>query len=269
MLGPDRERKRQRIAQLSQALGVHLLDQQRVTAASLSSMNIGALLRQHPSAGPVRLVVIDDAHKIPAAHAAVIESCLDAASTVACVVLLVDGPDGMSIGAPLRKLAARASVERFDAAQASARPFALVDAVSRGDAAAALGAMHEQLREGKEEVELVGLLVWQLHRWLTVKRGLETGWPVGRVAELAGIKDWQVERTVQDASAWTSERLSQLLQECWNVDVGIKTGKLVPRVALEALLVRVCLSRPAGRDGPPSLSSRAVSPPASRSSGGA
>lgn len=257
------------MAQLTKALGVHLLDQQRLSASALASLNVGALLRQHPSAGPLRLVVIDDAHKTPAAQAARLAESLAASAGVACLVLLVDGPDGMSIGAqhPLRELAARATVERFDAAGPSGapKPFALVEAIARRDTGSALEAMHRQLREGKEEVELVGLLVWQLNRWLSLRRGVEAGWSGARLAELAGVKDWQLERAVQESAAWPAERLAHLLQECWNVDVGIKTGKLVPRVALEALLVQVCLPRAEARGRSPSRSGSAAARPASRS----
>ena len=99
-----------------------------------------------------------------------------------------------------------------------------------------------------------------MHRWLSGQRGLEAGWSGERLAELAGIKSWQLARTVEEAARWPVEQLSQLLQECWNVDVGIKTGKLVPRVALEALLVQMCV---------PSRSARDAAQSGFRSSGGA
>lgn len=265
LLGPDRERKRQRLSQLTQALQVHLLDQQRVPASALPSMNIGALLRQHPLASRLRLVVIEDAQKIAAAQAALMQAQWAAAAHVACLVLLIDG----ELTAHLRALAEQGTVERFGLAAPVAKPFALVEAIARRDTAAALEAMHEQLRDGKEEVELVGLLVWQLQRWLSVQRGLEAGWSGERAASLAGIKPWQTARVLEEAAQWPIERLSHLLQQCWDVDVGIKTGKLAPRVALEALLVRMCLSRPEGRDVPPAPSGRAAAQSGSRSSGGA
>lgn len=243
MLGSDRERKRQRLSQLAQTLGVHLLDQQRVAASSLPSMNVGALLRQHPVASRLRLVVIEDAHRMSAAQAALVHAHLAAAAQVACLVLLVEGPDGMSIGAhhPLQALASAGTVERFEAAPSgSPKPFALVEAIARRDTASALEALHEQLREGKEEVEVVGLLVWQLQRWVNAQRGLEAGWSGERLASLTGLKPWQLARGLEDAARWPLERLHQLLQQCWDVDMGIKTGKLLPRVALEALVVQMC-----------------------------
>ena len=253
LVGADRARKRQRVAQLAQTFQVALLDRHHVSAAEVSAAELAALAREHPAASPVRLLVIEEAQRLDRACLALVTEQWEGLTQVACLILLVDGEPASAH--PLAALARSVVVERFEIVGGApgAQRFALVEAIARRDVAAACRAMQEQLALGKDVTDLVGMLVWQLSRWLTVRRCLEAAMPQERMRAAAGLEPWQLQRVLQDVADRSSTHLRQLLERCWEVDVAIKTGRTVPRVALEALVVACCLPRPsvtvAGRGG--------------------
>ena len=244
-LGPDRSRKRQRITQLIEALGISPLDHHEISAAEWSSSRLLALAREHPAASPVRLIVIDDAHRLDGACLSVLTEQLEVLTQLACLVLLVETE--LPAHHPLTTLASRVTVEPFaglSSPDARATRFAAIEAVARRDVAAALHAVHEHLASGKEIVELVGLLVWQLQRWLTVSHLLEAGVERERIETLTGLRAWQLERVLAELAGRPPAVLRQALRRCWELDVATKTGRTIPRLALEELIVELCLPRP-------------------------
>ncbi|GEM_PF-1483690 len=309
-VGPDRARKRERLAILIQELGVDVLDQQILPAQAWSARALAGTIRQQPIASPTRLVVIEDAEQLDAA-------CLALFADIAwrdqptCVVLCADGL--LQASPSLAALAAEASVESFDwlpvadaqrwitgyvarlrktitpeAVRAlthtvgtdtmalrgvldqllmwvGARPqitaadletfvtpaapatntFALVNALAQRDMAAAVQAFHEQLASGKDALEVLGLMIWQVQRWLLVSQLLQAGCADSRIEQVTGIKAWQLGRLRSELAGRPPEHLRQVLRQCWELDVAAKRGQIpLVGVAVEMLVVRMCLSEP-------------------------
>ena len=133
------------------------------------------------------------------------------------------------------------ATEEFPARSApAAKPFALTEALGRRDAGTALSAMRDQLVGGKEPLELLGLVAWQLQRWVVVRRLLDAGVAAERVGELTGLKPWQVERIRSEVARRPLETLDDLLERCWRLDVDAKSGRAIPELALEQLVLEVC-----------------------------
>ena len=306
-LGPDRTRKRERIAILAQELGVDVLDQEQIRGPLLAQPALAAAMRQQPVASPVRLLIVEDAERLPAPCV----SMLDDAGwreQAACVVLDAEGP--LQAGHPLAVLKDAAVVETFawlsvpetqrwitgyaarcrkqvapdvsplliqacgaDTVALGAvldqlinwvgsRPqitaadvrvfltppppvnsFALVNAIAQRDAAAAVQACHDQFAAGKDPLELLGLVVWQVQRWWQVAHLLRAGYSEQRIEAVTGIKAWQVGRLRGEIAGRSVEELSRWLRRCWELDVAGKQGRVpVLRVAVETLVVQLCLS---------------------------
>ena len=241
-LGSDRSRKRERLTQLTELLGINLLDRHDISAHGVSPSHLLALAREHPVASPVRLVVVDDAQRLDGACVTALTKQLELLTQVACLVLLVDGD--LPTTHPLAALTTQVVVERFDRPSPEPNRFAFVNAIARRDVGAALQAVQEHLTSGKEIVELLGLLVWQLQRWLTVNHLLEAGLAPERVEALTGLRAWQLQRTSAELAGRPTAVLRQILRRCWELDVAAKTGRTIPRMALEGLVVELCLPRP-------------------------
>jgi DNA polymerase III delta subunit len=156
-LGPDRFRKQQRLAHFRQSLKVQPLDAHELNARQLTPAALGTLIREYPAASPARLVVVEEAHRLTPACLKVLEHHHAALKSVACVVLLSEAP--LEPSHPLLALKPYAAVESFEEGRSKpSSAFAILEAVGRRDAAAALRAMQDQLAEGKEVVELLGLV---------------------------------------------------------------------------------------------------------------
>ena len=228
LCGSDRARKLARVRELKGALAVELIDQHQVNGATLRLEELAGLLREPPLASRHRLLLIDEADDLDEACVALLIEHSRAPSQSTALILLVDAEvEGKS---PWRALGPQAVVERFTAQEEAPSGFELVNAIARRDAVAALAGLHEQLTAGKEVLEVVGLLGWQLQRWLLVKRGEHTG-----------LQPWQLERLRGEVASRSLEGLQRSVRRVWEVDVAAKQGRLPSsRVAVESLVVELC-----------------------------
>jgi len=307
--GPDRYRKRERVNVFARTRAVDPLDRHETSALQLSASTLITLVRTQPAASLIRLIVIDEAHRLDGACLKALGEQAELLKQTTCLILLVDVD--IDANHPLASIKPHASVEHFawlsshevsrwvqrdvaahkkriaasaiqDLLQAygadlagikaflsqviswvGSRPqlsqadvrvflrvpvtksqFALVDAIAKRDVATALQAVQEQLAAGKEVLELLGLLVWQLQRWLTVGQWMEAGIPPDGIAQRSGLRPWQLERMQRELADRPVDSLRWALQRCWELDVAAKSGRVPsPRVALEQLIVALCLPR--------------------------
>jgi DNA polymerase III delta subunit len=240
-LGPDRSAKLQRLHELERSLKIQPTDSHRLQASPATGAELLALCRQQPLESPVRLVVVDEAHRLNAASVAALLERAPAIGQVTRLILLVETE--LSLRHELAKPHPEITVERFPAApEAPLKPFALTEALGAGDAAAALRAAQDQLRAGREPLELVGLVAWQVQRWVTVKRLLDAGSTLDGIVSSTGFKLWQVQRLQSEVERRPLTRLQRELERCWELDVDAKRGRTSPELAIEQLILEVCLS---------------------------
>ena len=239
-LGPDRARKLQRVGELRRSLSIQPLDAHQLDAAATTPAQVLALCRQQPAASPLRFIVIDQAHRLSSICVDALVQQAEVIAGVACVLLLVEAE--LPPRHPLAQPHPAITTERFPGQPMTpARPFALTDALGRRDAAAAFLAAHEQLVAGKEPLELVGLVAWQLGQWVRVKRLQQAGYDAQRMVSAAGLRSWQVERWLGEVADRSLDSLQRLLARCWQLDVDAKGGRTPPHVALEQLIAEMCL----------------------------
>jgi DNA polymerase III delta subunit len=237
-LGPDRALKIQRVRELERSLKVQSLDRHQLDAATLTGAGLLAVCRQQPAVSPVRLVVVDQAHKLDQATVDALQAHAQAIAATACVVLLVETE--LSVRHPLAKAGAAIKTERFTRPESAARPFALADALSIQDPAGALTAIHDQLTAGRAPAELFGLIAWQLNRWVIFKRLAAAGRLESEVAAVLGVKPWQAQRLQAEVSGRSLDWLERRLERCRQLDIDSKTGRMIPEVAVEQLVVELC-----------------------------
>jgi len=120
------------------------------------------------------------------------------------------------------------------------KPFALVDALGNRDVAGALLAVHEQLVNGKEPLELLGLVAWQLQRWVMVRRLLDDGHGTAQIADVARIRPWQAQRLQSEVAHRPLSSLQGLLVRCWQLDTDAKRSAAIPQLAVEQLVLEIC-----------------------------
>lgn len=242
-VGPDRPRKFQRIQELERALKVQPLDRHQVDAAATTGAELLALCRQRPAVSPVRLIVVDQAHRLPAEAVDALLQHAEVIAKSACVVLLVEIE--LSARQALAQAKGRMRSEPFPGRDTIAvKPFALTDALGARDAAEALAAVRDQLAAGRGPLELLGLVAWQVNRWLMVKRLRDAGYGAERIATATGLRAWQVQRLESEVRARSLASLQDLLTRCWQVDTEAKSGRAIPELAVEQLVLEICLPPP-------------------------
>jgi DNA polymerase III delta subunit len=240
-LGPDRPRKLQRIHELERTLGIQPLDRHQVDAATTTSAQLLALSRQQPAASPVRFIVVDQAHRLDNACVDALRQQAPVIAKSACLVLLVELE--LSLRHALAQPSEAITTERFPGRSTPpVKPFALTDALGTGDVARALAAVHDQLLAGKEPLELLGLVAWQLHRWVMIRRLLNAGYSAERMAVVTGLRSWQVQRLHSEVAHRSLGSLQQVLEQCWQLDVDAKSGRIIPELAIEQLVVEACVT---------------------------
>ncbi len=251
LLGPDRPSKFQRIQRLEQTLGVQPLDRHQLDATTITAPALIALCRQQPATSPVRLIVVDQAHRLDRACVDALLHHAKVMAQSACLVLFVETE--LNVRHPLLTVGDAMTIERFPGRDTpSAKPFALTDTLGMRDVAGALGATQDQLLAGKEPLELLGLVAWQLQRWVTVKRLQQAGYSVEGIASATSVRPWQIQRLQSEVAARSLASLQGLLERCWQLDVDAKRGRHIPGLAIEQLVLDVCLTDAAE----PSLVSR-------------
>ncbi len=221
-------------------MGIQPLDRHHVDAAETTTVRLLALCRQQPAASPLRLIVVDQAHRL---DTAAVEALVRGAAVIAksaCVILFVEIE--LSLRHPLAKRVDELTAERFPGRNVPAvKPFALADALGARDAAGALSAVHDQLLDGKEPLELLGLVAWQLNRWVMVKRLGEGGYSPDRISTVTGLRPWQVQRLQSEVAHRSLDALEGLLERWWRLDVDAKSGRAIPELAVEELVMSACL----------------------------
>lgn len=241
MTGADRARKLARIQGLERTCRISALDRHQLDAANLTAAELMATCRQQPAESPLRLVVVDQAHRLEATAVNALVTLADVIGRNAWVVLLVE--TNLSVRHPLAHAGKGITVEDFPARDvAAAKPFALTEALGRRDAASALLAVREQLLAGKDPIEVLGLIVWQVQRWVLVKRLLIGGASLSQVVSETGFKLWQVQRLSHEVAGLDLPKLQQLLEYCWQTDRQLRLSRAVPELALEMLVMALCVS---------------------------
>lgn len=239
LLGPDRPRKLQRIQALARELQVAPLDRHDLDATRITPAELVTLCRQQPALSVVQLIVVDQAHRLARDAIERLAAQAQLIQQVACVVLVTDVE--LPKTSPLAQASSPWTTELFPARETPhTRPFALIDAIAAHDAARALSVLREQLRLRKDVLELYGLLSWQIQRWLTAKRLVEQGESLAEVAHALSLRAWQVARLQTELAHWSLGALQRHAQRCWEVERGIKRGRIAGELALEVLVLELC-----------------------------
>jgi len=116
--------------------------------------------------------------------------------------------------------------------------FDLTDAVSRNQTASAIRII-DDLLQNKEPVHFIlAMLSRHLGILMKIKKLEEKGVPQPEMAKITGVPSFIIAKTRKQASLFTTDALKQLIRECMETDLAIKSGKMNPRLALELFVIK-------------------------------
>jgi len=118
------------------------------------------------------------------------------------------------------------------------RIFDLTDAVSQNQTAKAVRII-DDLLQNKEPVHfIVAMLSRHLGILMKIKKLEEKKVPQSEMAKILGVPSFIIGKTRKQASNFSIDTLKQLIRECMETDMAIKTGKMNPRLALELFIIK-------------------------------
>jgi DNA polymerase III delta subunit len=237
-LGADRAAKRAEIEALRAKSAIDPLDTHCIEADALPVKDLIALCRQSPVLSALRHITIESAHKLSRDALAALEQNRTAIEAAAQVFLCCEVD--VAASHPLAKAAKAFTVKSFGLKEAPFKPFALSEAIGRCDAVGALQALSDQREQGKEVVEVLALISWQLQRWALVRKLLDKRYSPEAIAGSMQIKAWQVHRLIEEVGPRTTAQVSAWLEACLSLDAAAKSGRGLPEYDLERFVLQLC-----------------------------
>lgn len=139
------------------------------------------------------------------------------------------------------KRVTRADAERLLGKSVQADVFELVDRVLDRDAAGAATMTASLLEEGTRGFEVVAVLAGQFERLRRARRLLDRGLTARDVGVEMKVHSFFLDKFVRQASKAPAERLRTATARLLACDEAVKTGKAGDRIALERLVLELCL----------------------------
>ena len=158
------------------------------------------------------------------------------------------GSDSLALGNEIRKLSVHPEITRelidgLVLPVPSSQIFDLLDALMKGDLAAAVKLYDDQRQQKNEPLSILGIFVWQLRILLLAKRA---GNSSNIVAEF-GINQFAFRKAQALATKMSMAQLDHLIDLCRRTDERIRREFINPDEALRYLIFRGCyLKRAAG-----------------------
>jgi len=116
--------------------------------------------------------------------------------------------------------------------------FDLTDAVSRNQTASAIRIIDDLLKNKEPVHFILAMLSRHLGILMKIKKLEEKGVPQPEMAKITGVPSFIIAKTRKQASLFTTDALKQLIRECMETDLSIKSGKMNPRLALELFVIK-------------------------------
>jgi len=183
-------------------------------------------------------------------HAATYGKTMSKATAELLVELVGDEPgrlasevDKLALFADAQKMITTAHVESLIGHNRLYNAFAVIDAMTAGDIAAAIERLRMMFAADKSaEYTVVGAFAFQFRRMFSAKAMLDKGVKQFQVAK--DLRIWgDTDGFFRQLSKMTLAQTGSLLQELANVDYSIKTGHSTAPVAMEQLVIRVASLR--------------------------
>lgn len=126
--------------------------------------------------------------------------------------------------------------------------FTLVDAVLDGRAAVAESLLQQLLNGGAAPPYILTMLSRQVRLIVLAKELKEMGKSSAELQAALRMKDFAVQKTVEQAARYSWERLKDVYRRLLEADLNIKTGRYDGELALDILVAELC-RLPEGRPG--------------------
>jgi len=163
--------------------------------------------------------------------------------------LLIDfvGNDLWQMENEIRKLVSFKSGKKIEAKdiQILVRPkietdiFKTIDALSQKNKKKALFLIQKHLEKGDSPSYILAMINFQFRNLLIIKDLIEKGKFLKKILKEINLHPYLIKKTYFQAKRFKFDELKKIYQKIFEVDLKIKTGKIKPQAALEALVAEI------------------------------
>lgn len=118
--------------------------------------------------------------------------------------------------------------------------FRFTDALGNKDFLRAIGILSALFKEGKEALQILGLILWHLWRIDKAKQMISNGKSKDDLSRELKINPYFLEDFIKQVKNFSIEELRRASQILLETDLNIKMGKIKPDLALELAVVKLC-----------------------------
>lgn len=144
---------------------------------------------------------------------------------------LVNFKNGKTITVPDIKLLIRPKIENDI--------FKTIDAISQKDKKQALNLLYSHLDNGDSPIYLLSMMAWQFRNILMVKDLLEKNKPYDLIVKKTGLHPFVVKKSYYQSQKFSLSAIKKIYQRIFEVDLGMKTGKIDQEMALDLLIAEM------------------------------
>ncbi len=117
--------------------------------------------------------------------------------------------------------------------------FKTIDAIGQKNKKKAINLLHEHLEKGDSPLYLLAMINYQFRNILLVKDFIEKRKPYPLLVKESGLHPFVVKKSASQSRHFTLEGLKKIYRTIFKVDLDIKTGQVVPELALDMLVAEI------------------------------
>lgn len=161
-----------------------------------------------------------------------------------------DTPGGLeNLAAQLEKLVIYAKdrkeitpedVEQVIGGDVNASAFEFTDALGEKNFPRAIGILNALAKEGKEVLQILGMILWYLRRIDRARQMLSNGNSPDDLGRELRINRYFLKDFIKQAQGFSVEEIRRASRILLETDISIKSGRLKPDLALELAVVKLC-----------------------------
>lgn len=141
--------------------------------------------------------------------------------------------------ATFKSLVDRDDVELLVKPKIEADIFKTIEAIASKNKKRALKLLHNHLEQGDHPLYLLSMINFQFRNLLVIKDLVEKYQPYYSIIKKTKLKPFVVKKSYQLANKFTLIELKKIYQKIFQVDLGIKTGRIEPETALDLLITEI------------------------------
>lgn len=131
-------------------------------------------------------------------------------------------------------------IEKSIGGDFNANTFEFTDALGEKNFPRAIGILTTLFKEGKETLQILGMILWHLRRIDEAKRMIESGKTKGDLGRAMKINPYFLENFIRQLDCFSAEDLRVAFRILLEADSNIKSGRIKPNLSLELAVVKLC-----------------------------